>query len=76
LKHGRRIGQPPLGFMTDADGYLIPNCEFYGEDYNGDRDGFFAVPRAVEEIDEGEELPKRRRRTAVYAAGPLVDRSG
>lgn len=54
LKHGRWVGQPPLGFTTDADGYLIPNCEFYGEDYNDGRDGFFAVARAVEEIDGGE----------------------
>ena len=54
LKHGRWVGQPPLGFTTDSDGYLIPNCEFYGEDYNEDRDGFFAVAHAVEEIDRGE----------------------
>ncbi|PSH00545.1 MAG: hypothetical protein BRC30_02950, partial [Nanohaloarchaea archaeon SW_7_46_7] len=30
------VGQPPLGFTTDSEGYLIPNCEFYAEDYNED----------------------------------------
>ena len=53
LKHGRWVGQPPLGFTTGVDGYLIPNCEFCGEDYKEDRDGFLAVARAVEEIDGG-----------------------
>lgn len=52
LKQDKWVGQPPLGFTTDSDGYLIPNIEMYGEDYNEDRDGFFAVEEAIRQIHE------------------------
>ena len=52
LKQNKWVGKPPLGFTTDDDGYLIPNIEFYGEDYNPDRDGFFAVEEAMRMIHE------------------------
>lgn len=43
------VCQPPLGFTTDDDGYLIVNL---GE--NPDRDGFFAIQDALEALDAGE----------------------
>jgi len=54
LENGQRVGQPPLGSTTDADGYLVPNCEFYGNDYNPDQDGFFGVAQTLGQIDTGE----------------------
>lgn len=53
-KAGKWVGNPPLGFTTDGDGYLIPNVEFYGDEYNEEKDGFFKVQAAIEDIDNGE----------------------
>lgn len=53
LNQDHWVGKPPLGFTTDDDHYLIPNIELY-EEYNEDRDGFFAVERAMERIDDGD----------------------
>lgn len=53
LNQDHWVGKPPLGFTTDADHYLIPNVEFF-EEFNDDRDGFFAVERAMERIDAGD----------------------
>lgn len=43
--------KPPLGFTTDSDGYLIPNIQAYGEDYNEDRDSFWDIKHALEQIE-------------------------
>lgn len=51
LENGEWVGQPPIGFTTDADGYLIPNIEFY-DGYNPDRAGFYEVEEALRRISE------------------------
>ena len=43
------VGQPPLGFTTDDDGYLIPNLG-----YNEERDSFIAIRDALERLEDGE----------------------
>lgn len=52
LNTGRWVGRPPLGFTTDADGYLIANIDLY-EEFNADRDGFYTIVQALEQIDDG-----------------------
>lgn len=51
LDNGEWVGQPPLGFTTDSDGYLIANVDFY-EDYNEDRPGFYEVEGALRDIED------------------------
>jgi len=51
LDNGEWVGQPPIGFTTDDEGYLIPNIEFY-EQYNPDRAGFYEVEEALRKIAE------------------------
>jgi len=51
LENGHWIGQPPIGFTTDEDGYIIPNVEFY-EGYNPDRAGYYEVEEALRRIEE------------------------
>jgi len=49
LDNDKWVGKPPLGFTTDADGYLIANVELY-EGYNEDRDGFYAIEGALKTL--------------------------
>lgn len=58
LENDKWIGKPPLGFTTDSDGYLIANVELY-EEYNDDRDGFYAVAEAMRRLEEDEEASYR-----------------
>lgn len=51
LDNGEWVGQPPIGFTTDEDGFLIPNVDFY-DGYNPDRPGFFEVEEALRKIEE------------------------
>jgi len=53
LDNDHWIGQPPIGFTTDSDGYIIANVDFY-EGHNAERPGFYEVRRALERIEEGE----------------------
>jgi len=53
LDNGHWVGQPPIGFTTDDDGYLIPNVDFY-EGYNADRPGFYEVEEALRKIREND----------------------
>lgn len=50
LQNGEWVGQPPIGFTTDDEGYLIANIGFY-EDYNDDRAGFYEVEEALRLIE-------------------------
>ena len=52
MDSGEWVGKPPVGFTTDADGYLIANADFY-EEYNEDTAGFYEVQRALEKIEDG-----------------------
>jgi len=53
LDNGEWVGQPPIGFTTDEDGFLIANVDFY-EGYNQDRAGFYEVEGALRRIDEND----------------------
>lgn len=52
LDNGKWVGKPPLGFTTDGDGYLAANIDTFAC-YNDERDGFYAVEKAMEMIDDG-----------------------
>lgn len=77
LENDKWVGQPPLGFTTDSDGFLIPNIEVYSDDFNPDRDGFFTVEEAIRRIHEedasyrglaGSMICSRRALSNVYTA--------
>lgn len=44
------IGQPPLGFTTTDDGYLVARLD---DDLEAERDSFYAVRDALQDIDDG-----------------------
>lgn len=46
--------KPPLGFTTDSEGYLIPNIEAFGDDFNNDKDSFWDIQHALEKIEVGD----------------------
>lgn len=50
-KAGKWMTKPPLGFTTDEDGYLITNIEAYDEDFNENRDSFWDIKNAIENIE-------------------------
>lgn len=52
LDNGEWVGQPPIGFTTDSDGYLIPNLDFY-DGYNPERADFYEVEGALRKIENG-----------------------
>jgi DNA invertase Pin-like site-specific DNA recombinase len=51
LENDKWVGKPPLGFTTDSDGYLIANIDLY-EEYNDDREGFYAVAEAMRRLED------------------------
>lgn len=51
VDNGKWVGQPPLGFTTDPDGYLIPNVPTF-DGYDDSKDGFYAVESAVEAVEK------------------------
>lgn len=58
MESDKWVGKPPLGFTTDDDGYLIANIEFY-EAFNGNRDGFYTVERAMEKLENNRDVSYR-----------------
>lgn len=58
LDNDHWVGQPPLGFTTDDDGFLIPNLDCY-EEYNDDRDGYYAVEKAMELLENDDDASYR-----------------
>lgn len=59
LNNEKWVGHPPLGFTTDDDGYLIANVELYKEEFNPDRDGFYAIEEAMRQLDEDDDASYR-----------------
>lgn len=58
LDNEKWVGQPPTGFTTDEDGYLIPNVDLY-DGYNPKRADFFAVEAAIEDLDTNDDASYR-----------------
>lgn len=58
-KHGKWLGQVPLGFARD-DGYLKPNLD---PNYEGGETGFLDVVEALEAIESGESYRSVAQRT-------------
>lgn len=58
LDNDKWVGKPPLGFTTDSDGYLVANVEFY-DGFNEDRDGFYAVEKAMRKLATDESASYR-----------------
>jgi len=54
LDNGEWVGQPPIGFTTDSDGYLIANISFF-EDYNPKTANFYEVEDALRRIEQDDD---------------------